>query len=123
MNKEVIRAIHSHVCGWMADNTKLMNSGLIYSIDTQSWHYFYDDPLTGIPDDLELISAKKINECSDSELITNLISEIRIIERNILNKTEESLKTEYDDSDDLTEAQKHRLDLIAVNYVKLCGAC
>jgi hypothetical protein len=123
MNKEVIRAIHSRVCGWMADNTKLMNSSIIYSIDTQSWHYFYEDPMNGDPMDKELVSARQISELNEEQVFNNLISEIRIIERNILNKTEESLKTEYDDSDDLTDKQKHRLDMIAVNYVKLCGEC
>ena len=123
MNKQAVRAIHSQVSRWMADNTKLMNTGLIFSIDTQSWHYFYDEPLSGTPHDSELISARKISALNEKQVFNNLVGEIRMIERKILSETEKSLKMEYEDSDDLTSEQKYRMDMIALNYVKLCGAC
>jgi len=123
LNKVLIRAVHSEVLEWMARNTKLMNSGLIYSIDTQSWHYFYDDPLSGDPEEKELISSKNIKAGDKNIYTSNLVSEIRILEDNAVKGIKKRLSQEYDDSDDLSSSQKHRLDMVAINYVKLCGSC
>lgn len=121
MNKELIKAIHSDVLSWMAINTKLMNSSIIYSVDTQSWHYFWDDPLGG-PEDQELVSSNDIKTGCKDVIANNLKSEIRILESNLIQDIEKRLGQEYEDSDDLTDMQRCRLDMIAVNYVKLCGS-
>lgn len=107
----------------MADNTRLLNSSVIYNIDSGRFYYFYDDPLSLDPSDRELKTDCPAHPVHTAAIITNLISEIKIIEADILRKTEKALSTEYEDSDDLTDKQRHMLDLLALNYVKLCGSC
>lgn len=122
MNKQLYKSIQCEALYWVADYSRLMNSSIIFSIDTLSWHYFYDNPITGTPEDKELTCGRYLTQEYSKEHVLNLISEIRIIEKLVLAKCELELSQEYEDSDDLTDAERHRLDVLGIDYKSLCGA-
>jgi len=123
LNKQLYKAVQCDVLHWIADYGQLMNSSIIFSIDTLSWHYFYDNPITGTPEDKELTCGRYLSVEYSKEHLLNMISEIRIIERLVIEQCELILGQEYEDSDDLTDTERHRLDVLGIDYKHLCGTC